>query len=66
MNEYMNLNREETAELADKLAAGDCWADDSAEDTDCFDIQLTTGRRVSGSYRWHSGPGEFIELKIDE
>jgi hypothetical protein len=61
---YNSLTMQEQNELANRIANGDISRSCKRAKIDWINIQLSTGKRAVGSYRWESGNGEFLRLEI--
>lgn len=62
MNEYNKLTEDEKYELGFRLAKGEITRE--CKGADWFNMKLKTGRRVVGSYDWHSENADFKKLII--
>jgi hypothetical protein len=66
MNEYdkLDLTKDEKIELADAIAGGAISRSCPKAKVDWFNIKLSSGKRCVGEYKWESGNGEFLRLRI--
>jgi hypothetical protein len=62
MNEYSKLDSKEVKELSERIANGEISR--ACRKTDWFNIRLSSGNRVCGSYSHGSENGEFIRISV--
>jgi hypothetical protein len=62
--EYSQLSKAERHELSERLAAGCISRSCQRSKSDWFNLRLSSGRRVTGAYRWGSECGEFLRLSV--
>ena len=64
MNEYKLLTTKEQGELAIRIAGGAIQSSCAKTKVDKFNVKLSSGITVRGSYKWGSELGEYLELQI--
>ena len=64
MNQYKLLTTKEQSELAMRIAEGAVQSSCAKAKVDKFNVKLSSGITVRGSYKWGSELGEYLELQI--
>jgi len=64
VNQYKLLTEKEQSELALRIAGGAIQSSCAKTKVDKFNVKLSSGITVRGSYKWGSELGEYIELQI--
>jgi len=64
MNEYGTMSKAEQDELCDRIANGDISRSCPRAKADWINVKLSSGKRCVGAYKWETGNGEFLRLRI--